>query len=73
MSRRKVKYIVLSNESKEEQEIELNIMASTFYKLGLCITEEIVVVPLELNWTDKMPLTLFNIKDPVVEKNIGTY
>ena len=73
MSRRKVKYIVLSNESKEEQEIVLNIMASTFYKLGLCITEEIVVIPLELNWTDEMPLTIFNIKDPVAEKYIGTY
>ena len=73
MDRREVEYIVLSNESNEEQEVVLNIMTSTFYKLGLCVTEEIVVVPLELNWTDGMPLTLFNIKDSVTEKYIGTY
>jgi death-on-curing protein len=73
VDRRKVEHIVLSNESKEEQEVVLNIMTSTFYKFGLCITEEIVVIPLELNWTDEMPLTLFNIKDPVNKRHIGTY
>ena len=73
MNKRRINHIVLCNESEKEQETVLKIIAGTLHKNNECENDAIEVTPLQMNWVEGMPLTIFNISDLVTGEFIGTF